>query len=193
MLKNLFVSEVRVRILELFLLNHEKSLHVRGVVRSVGAEINAIRRELDNLAAIELLTRRQSSNRIYYKVNVLHPFFNELTNMAAKETGIARQIISRQQDLGKIRFAVLCPAIYKGRASTALDVDLFVVGDIKMDVLEKLVRSEEEKSARELNYSVMTEEEFKSRKRTGDQFISRVLSQSRMMLVGDEEKFYSVV
>jgi hypothetical protein len=193
MLKNLFVSEVRVKILELFLLNYEKSLHVRGVVRSVGAEINAVRRELDNLAEIGLLTHRQSSNRIYYKVDCLHPFYNELTNMVAKESGVAKQIIAHQNELGKIKFAVLCPAVYKGRSSTALDVDLFVVGTVKMDLLEKIVRGEEEKSGRELNYSVMEEFEFKQRKRTGDQFITRVLSQSRMMLVGDEEKFYSVV
>jgi len=190
MLKNLFVSEVRVKILGLLLLNHEKSLHVRGVVRAVGAEINAVRRELDNLASIELLRRRQSSNRIYYTANVLHPFYNELVSMLAKETGIAKEIITKQKDLGTIVYAVLCPALYKGRASTALDVDLFMVGDIKIELLEKIVRNEESITSRELNYSVMTEEEFKSRKRTGDQFVLRVLSQSRMMLVGDEEKFY---
>ena len=94
--------------------------------------------------------------------------------------------------MGDIEFAVFCPAYFKGRESTALDVDLFIVGDIEVEALKKLVKEQESKSGRELNFSVMTSTEFKSRKRTGDQFINRVLSQSRMMLVGDEEKFYSI-
>ena len=64
MLKNLFVSEVRLKILELLLLNpSEENLHVRAIVRKVDAEINAVRRELNNLTKIGLLDKRQSSNK----------------------------------------------------------------------------------------------------------------------------------
>ena len=65
MLKNIFVSEVRVKILKLLLLNPTKQFHVRAIVRAVNAEINAVRRELDNLISVGLLKRRQSSNKIF--------------------------------------------------------------------------------------------------------------------------------
>ncbi len=193
MLNKLFVSEVRVKILKTLLLNPDKSLHVRAIVRSVGAEINAIRRELDNLIGIGLLTKRQSSNRIYYTVNTSHPFYPELLALMAKEQGIAESIFKNLKTLGKIEYVVLSKAFIRGRKSTALDVDLFVVGEINEEYLEKIVKEEEEKTEHEINYSAMSSDEFMSRKRTGDLFVARFLSQSRTMLVGDEEKFCSVI
>jgi hypothetical protein len=193
MLKNLFISEVRIKILKLMLLNPEKSFHVRAIVRQVGAEINAVRRELDNLVELNLLKRRQSSNRIYYTVNTSHPLFSELLSMVAKEDAIGSHIIKKAKELGDVSFAVISLGFLRGRASTALDVDLFIVGEVNVPVLEKIVKEEESKRGKEINFTVMPAEEFKYRKRTNDQFVIKVLSQSRSMLIGDEEKFCSVM
>lgn len=193
MLKNLFVSEVRLRILELLLTQPNDPLHVRAIVRKVDAEINAVRRELNNLTDIGLLTRRQSSNKIFYAVNTSHFLYSELLSMLAKEEGLGAEIIKNKDSLGKLEFAVLSLAFLKGRVSSALDVDLFLVGDVNFEAVSKLIKSHEKKIGKELNYSVMTSDEFLFRKRKNDSFIFKVLSQSRSMLVGDEEKFYSIV
>jgi len=194
MLNKLFVSEVRVKILKLMLLNPEKSLHVRAIVRGVGAEINAVRRELDNLISIDLFRKRQSSNRIYYTVNTDHPFFGDLLSLVAKENGIAAKLYKGLKNLGEVEYIVLSKSFLRGRKSTALDVDLFIVGDnIGEEFLEKLIKDEEAKIGREINYSVMKSEEFKARKRTMDQFVERFMSQGRAMIVGDEEKFCSTI
>lgn len=193
MLKNIFVSDVRVRILKLLLLNPTKSFHVRAIVRAVKAEINAVRRELDNLVSINLLSRRQSSNKIFYTVNVLHPYFPDLVSLFAKDEGVGAEIIKRQKKLGNIVYAVLSRAYLRGRQSTALDVDLFIVGTVDQPELDKLVKETEAVTGREINYTVMDEEEFNYRKRTYDQFVMKVLSQSRAMLIGDEEEFSSVI
>ena len=49
MLKNLFISKVRISILTVFLSNINTPYHVRGLVRMLDEEINAVRRELINL------------------------------------------------------------------------------------------------------------------------------------------------
>ena len=193
MLKSIFVSEVRIKILTLLLLNSDKSFHVRAIVRYVGSEINAIRRELDNLIEIKLLTRRQSSNRIYYTANTLHPIFIELLSLVAKEQGICADILEKTKELGNVEYIMTSRAFVRGRTSTALDVDLFCVGDIKMAVLEKIIKTYEAKNNSEINYSVMTSTDFKYRKRSNDQFINKILAQSRIMLIGDEEKFCSLL
>ena len=193
MLNKILVSEVRVKILKLLLMNPKTSFHVRAIVRSVGAEINAVRRELDNLLEMDLVTRRQSSNRIFYQINTAHPFYSDLLSLISKEDGIGAAIIKRQSQLGTVDYAVLSLAFLRGRKSTALDVDLFLVGDINVNVLQIIVKEEEEKMGRELNYSAMTMEEFMNRKRTNDPFIFRVLTQSRTMLIGDDEKFCATV
>jgi len=88
---------------------------------------------------------------------------------------------------------VLSLAFLRGRKSTALDVDLFIVGDVNLDILQNIVKEEESKTGREINYSVMSSQEFVNRKRTNDTFIYKILTQSRTMLIGDEEKFCSIV
>jgi len=193
MLNKLFVSEVRVNILKLLLLNPKRGFHIRAVVRQVDAEINAVRRELDNLFEIGLVTRRQSSNKIFYQVNTQHPFYQDLLSLVAKEEGIGAAIIKNEKKLGDVEYAVLSLSFLRGRKSTALDVDLFMVGDINVDLLKNIVKEEESKINREINYSIMSSEEFFNRKRTNDPFIYKILTQSRTMLIGDEEKFCSLV
>ncbi|KKS05696.1 MAG: Transcriptional regulator [candidate division WWE3 bacterium GW2011_GWF2_41_45] len=193
MLKNLFVSEVRVKILKLLLLNPTKSYHVRAIVRAVKAEINAVRRELDNLISISLLTKRQSSNKIFYTVDVMHPLFPDLVSILAKDDGVGAEIIKRQKKLGNITYAILSRSYLRGRQSTALDVDLFIVGTVDQTEFDKVIKENETVTGREINYSVMDDEEFNYRKRTNDQFIMKILSQSRAMLIGDEEEFVSVI
>ena len=50
-----------------------------------------------------------------------------------------------------------------------------------------LVRNEEMRLGTEINYTAMTEEEFKFRKQRNDPFLVGILSGSRVMIIGDEE------
>lgn len=193
MLSNILVSEVRVNILKLLLLNPKRSYHVRAIVRAVGAEINAVRRELENLFQIELVTRRQSSNRIYYQINTEHPYYSDLLSLVSKEEGIGAAILKKGTTFEQIEFAALALEFLRGRKSTALDVDVFLVGSIKMDDLKNIIQGEEEKLGREINFSVMSSEEFTNRKRTNDQFVMRFLTQGRTMLIGDDKIFCAIV
>ena len=193
MLQELFVSEVRIKILKLLLLNPDKSYHVRAIVRAVSAEINAVRRELDNLIGINLLRKRQSSNKLFYTVDTTHLLYSDLLSLLSKEEGLGGKLVKRLKELGEIKFMMISKAFLRGRLSSALDVDLFVVGDVRIDSLEKIIKDYQQETTREINYSVMSEEEFRHRKRANDHFITKILSQSRSMLVGDEEKFSSVI
>jgi len=193
MLNKILVSEVRVNILKLLLLNPNRAFHIRAIVRQVDAEINAVRRELDNLFEINLVNRRQSSNKIFYQIETSHPFFSDLLSLVAKEEGVGAAIVKNEKRIGMVDYAVLSLAFLRGRKSTALDVDLFIVGDVDLEVIKNVVKEEESKMNKEINYSVMNMEEFMSRKRTNDPFIYRVMTQSRTMLIGDDEKFCAVV
>ncbi|MBI5619863.1 transcriptional regulator, partial [Candidatus Gottesmanbacteria bacterium] len=49
MLEDLIISRVRVKILTLFLSHPGVIFHVRDIVRKIGEEINAVRRELSHM------------------------------------------------------------------------------------------------------------------------------------------------
>lgn len=192
MLKDIFVSEVRVKILKTMLPGPTDQFHVRGLVRAVHTEINAVRRELLRLLTLGLLKKRQSGNRIYYTVNTSSIYYPELLSLVSKEEGIGADIINSVKLLGDVKFAVLSRAFSRGRTSTQLDVDLFIVGAPKADVLERIIKAEEQRVNKEINYTVMTEDEFIFRKRKNEVFISRLLAQGRTMLIGDEEEFCGI-
>jgi len=192
MLKELFISAVRIKILKTMLPIPTQQFHVRALVRAVDAEINAVRRELARLTALGLLRRRRSSNRIYYTVNTACIYYPELLSLIGKEIGLGAMFLEYLKELGTVRFAVLSKAFLRGRPSTVLDVDLFVVGAVNVDVLKDLIIRAERQLGREINYTVMEEADFIHRKRRNDQFVMRFLSQSRTMLVGDEEEFCAI-
>ena len=50
-----------------------------------------------------------------------------------------------------------------------------------------LVGEEEKKWGREINYTIMTEEEFLFRKKNNDPFMWSFLKQPKIMLLGSEE------
>ena len=191
MLKKLFISSVRINVLKVLLTHPNDQYHIRAIVRKVGAEINAVRRELSRLEDIGLLVKRRSSNRIYYRVNTNSTYYPDLLSLVSKDMGIGKIIVENAKKLGDIRFAMLSTGFIRGRESTVLDVDLFIVGKPDITLLKDFVDKAQEELGREINYSVMTLEEFNHRKRQNDQFINRALSQGRAMLIGDEEKFSS--
>jgi len=192
MLQDIIISEVRVKILKVMLPDPEKPYHVRALVRAVDTEINAVRRELDRLSKIGLLRKRPSGNRLYYSVDTSSPIYPELLSLIAKEEGIGVDIIKNVKKLGDVHFAILSRAFSRSVKRSVLDVDLFLVGTIKLDVLGEIVERHQRKIGSEINYSVLSPEDFEFRKRKNDQFIMKMMAQSRTMLVGDEEEFSAV-
>ena len=187
-LGNIITSKVRIKILELFFSNPKELYHVRGIVREIKEEINAVRRELTKLEADGLLRKEPRGNRVYYFLKPEHPFFGDLISIVAKTKGLGATIIENKSKIGKVSFVMFSGKFVriKNRKRDE-DVDILVVGDIVLPELASIIRTEESKRAREINYTVMSREEFDFRKKRRDPFLLGILSESRIMVVGDEE------
>jgi hypothetical protein len=72
-------------------------------------------------------------------------------------------------------------------------VDVLVVGEVVLPELAALIRAEEEKRGQEINYTVMTPEEFIFRKRRRDPFLLGILGGPRVMIIGEEEELVKTV
>lgn len=193
-LEDLIISRVRVKMLSLFLSHPGTIFHVRDIVRKVGEEINAVRRELAHMEHAGMVTKEQRANRLFYAFRKDYPLYFELMELVGKTTGLGWDILKHKPKLGKIKFAMLSGRFIRGlpkKGST--DVDLLVVGTVVLPELSQIVKLEETKRGRELNYTVMTEEEFLFRKRRRDPFVISILTGSRVMIVGDEEELVSYV
>ena len=187
-MKDLLISKVRVRVIKLFLTNPDSQFYVRQISRKVGSEINAVRRELGRLHRIGFLKKSGRGNRLFYSVKPDFVFLDELLGMVVKETGLGRALLEKKEELGKINFVLLSKAFAKGRISKPSEIDLLIVGKVSTPLLTKLVEDEQQRLGHEVNYTVLTSEEFDFRKRRKDPFIVDVLSQPRIILLGNEEK-----
>ena len=188
MLVDILISKVRVKILELFLANPGSIYHVREIVRRVAEEINAVRRELARLEKTGLLASEWRANRRYYSLRRDYIFFSELLSIINKSVGLGGSIIKNRAKLGKIKYAMLSSSFTRGKPYGPSEVDLFVVGTIVLPELGAIIREEEARRGREINFAPMTEEEFAFRKNRRDPFLMGILSKPRVMLIGDEEE-----
>ncbi|OGE33983.1 hypothetical protein A3C59_05425 [Candidatus Daviesbacteria bacterium RIFCSPHIGHO2_02_FULL_36_13] len=189
MLEELFVSRVRVKILQLFLTSPQDSLfHVREIVRRVAEEINAVRRELARMEKFGMVTSEWRANRRLYRFKKDYIFYRELLSLVSKTSGLGGNLVKGKGKLGKIKYAFISTRFLKGAQSTAEDVDILVVGQIVLPELQAVISDEQARREAEINYSFMDEAEFKFRVKRRDPFILRVLLQPKVMLMGDEDE-----
>lgn len=187
MLSDLITSQSRIRLLLIFLANPFDIYHVRELVRQTGDEINAVRRELAFLEKKGILVKEPRANRLYYSLSKNYPFYFDLLLIGAKTVGLGEQIIKNKNKLGKIKYAMFSGKFTRRMKKSPEQVDLLVVGTVVLPELSLLVRNEEKRLNTEINYTAMSEEEFGFRKKKHDPFISAILTDSRVMLIGDEE------
>lgn len=189
MLEELFVSRVRVKILQLFLYSPQDTLfHVREIVRKVSEEINAVRRELARMEKFGMVTSEWRANRRLYHFRKDYIFYKELLSLVVKTCGLGGNLLKNKQKLGKLKYAFLSTKFIKGVARAENDVDLLLVGSITLPELQLVISDEQAKREAEINYSFMDEAEFKFRVRRRDPFILHVLLQPKIMLLGDEDE-----
>ncbi len=188
MLEHLIISRVRVKILRLLLTHPGTIFHVREIVRQVNEEINAVRRELLHMEKSGMVSKEPRANRLYYSFRRDYPLYFELMELIAKTTNLGGDILKNRPKLGRLKFVMLSGSFVRGIKKDKSAVDVLLVGTVVLPELSQLIRAEEERRGGEINYTVMTEEEFVFRKRRKDPFIIEVLAGSRVMIVGDEEE-----
>ena len=187
-LSDIITSKVRIKILELFFSNIREIYHVRGIVRGIDEEINAVRRELAKLEKDGVLRKEPRGNRIYYSIRPEYSFFDDLVSIVSKTMGLGKAIIENRNKIGKVSFVMFSGKFVEGKDRKSEDaVDILVVGEVVLPELASIIRIEESKRGREINYTVMGRDEFDFRKKRRDPFLLGILSGSRFMIIGNEE------
>lgn len=187
-MQDFMISKVRVKLLKTFLASPEEMYYIRELTRMVDEEINAVRRELLHMKANGMVKEEKRGNRLYYQFNRAYLYHKELLSMVAKSTGLGRTIAKSSPKLGKLKFAMVSGRFARKMPRLKDTVDLLLVGELIMPQVTELIKAQEAKLEREINYTVMTEDELAYRKSHNDPFIGRILQGSRVMIVGDEEE-----
>ncbi len=170
MLKRLFTSKARIKLLTIFLLNPDGEYFIRELTRKLDEQINSIRRELTNLKKAGLLKSKMKNRRKYYLVNKNFVLFNDLKNIIAKSSGDSDEIVKKLLKLGKIDVLVLSGAFVNKHSAA----DLLLVGRVDQAVLEEFL-SREVKTGSQLKFTILPREDFLYRWKMHDKFVYEMM------------------
>ncbi|MEK7590622.1 MAG: winged helix-turn-helix domain-containing protein [Patescibacteria group bacterium] len=176
-LKALFSSQTRVKLLSTFLLHPEQEYFIRELTRLLGEQINSIRRELENLRRIGLVKARHKNRKKYYRIDSEFPLFADLRNIFSKEIQAESPVVANLKKLPNVELVLLAGTF----TGTESKVDLLIVGTVKKEILEALLLQDQ--SLKNVKYSIFSEADFLYRLSLKDRFILEILNDPRNLIV----------
>lgn len=188
MIEQLFGSKTRVKLLQLFYSNPNRSFYVREITRKIDEQINSVRRELGNLLSIGIITSDNTNNKLYYEVNQKYEYYKPLQEIfgggvkkTAKKATVADAEV--EQDLKSIGRVEL--AVYTGQFTRddSVGIDFLVVGDVNTNALQKYVDQLEAQENKSIRYTVMSPADFHYRKQIRDRFVVSIQQAKKQVLV----------
>lgn len=199
MIEQLFGSKTRVKLLQLFYSNPNRSFYVREITRKIDEQINSVRRELSNLLSIGIIVSENTNNKLYYEVNQKFEYYKPLqeifgggmTKPAPKKAKTAddsgEPAVTDLQSVGHIELA-----LYTGQFTRdeSAGIDFLVVGDVNKHALKKYVSELEAQEGKSLRYATMKLPEFQYRLAIKDRFVSAIEQAKKQILV-DEHNLLS--
>lgn len=191
LLESLFISKVRIKVLQFFMLNPEARIHMRGLVREIEEEINAVRRELVRLEEIGVVIAEDEVSKKYFQVNRESPFFHEFQSIFHKSFGLGGRVIESAPEIGQVKFAILTEDYLKQKHTDPQKIDLVVVGNIDVPKLTELVEEAEKMQNTEIFYTVLSEREFFLKRKRRDPFIVNIILRRHVLLVGNYDELIS--
>ena len=169
----------------------ERSFFATELIGLSGGGSGAVQRELQRLADSGLVRVSRVGTQKHYQANPASPIYSELTAIARKTVGLAEPLREALKPFAKrIVAAFVYGSIAKKQDTAASDIDLMVVsdrltyGDI-FDVLTEVST----KLGRKVNPTVYTPREMTKRIKQGNAFVTRVMAQPKIWVIGDESGF----
>lgn len=180
-LERLFGSRTRIKLLSLFTGGVKRPYYVRELTRLTKERVNSIRREVENLRRIGLLSTHLRKGKKYYVVNPKFPLLDELSKLTSKVVEpLQDRLFDGIRRVGTVRLVLLSGFFTQSPKSPT---DILIVGEVREPALATFIREIEEELGREINYTVMTMNEFKYRKDMNDNFLREVQAHKPVELV----------
>lgn len=186
-LSDALFSGTKQRVLGILYGQPTRSFYANELIGLVGSGSGAVQRELATLASSGLVTVQLIGNQKHYQANPKSPIFTELRSIILKTTGLAGPL---QNALAPLSSQIIAAFVYgsvaKNTDTASSDIDLMLISD---DIgYGELFSALEEVSAtlgRPVNPTILTQEEFRKRLENQESFLTRVLEQPKIWIIGE--------
>lgn len=188
-LVELLFGTYRRRILSLLLLRPDQSFYAREIERLSGVPAGSLHREVTALTEAGLLTRSSAGNQVRYQADRQCPIYEELAGIFRKTAGLAdvlREALEPFRE--RVRLAFVFGSVAQGKQRATSDVDVMVVGAVPFVRVVEALAPAGERLRRDVNPVVMAPEAFRSKLKARERFVSRVVREPKIFLVGDSRE-----
>ena len=183
----------RGAVLALLFGHADQSFYTRQIARQVDASVGAVQRELQTLAKSGLIVRTPVGNQVFYRANRSSPVFSEMRSLISKTVGAFSVLRSAIQPLSKrIVAAFVYGSMARQEESAASDIDVMVIGQIRLEDVLARFSAAETATGRPINATVYSVAEFKSKLASGNHFANTVLKGTKVFLLGGEDELGKV-
>lgn len=190
MLETLFITKSKIRqdLLTLFFTNPSKRYYLRELQRTLGYSAGSMRRELLRFQKDNLFTTQNVGNLLYYSLNNKHPLFKELKSIIFKTVGVEGSLRKIVTSVDKIKIAFIYGSFASKRQKAGSDIDLMIIGNPDISSLNEKIAGLEKKIKREINITIYSCDDYKTKKKARSGFILDLLKNPKIMLLGKEDE-----
>jgi uncharacterized protein len=192
-LSSALFGRTRRAVLGLLFTHPDDAFYLRELARRVGAGLGAVDREVSRLAGARILSRTVRGHQVYYQANPKCPVFAEIKSLMVKTSGLAEVLQAALAPIAQgIRVAFVYGSLAREDHHRASDVDVMIVGEPTFAEVVAAVNPAQETLAREINPTVYSVDEFRSRLAAQNHFLKTVLRGRKIFLIGDKRELANV-
>jgi predicted nucleotidyltransferase len=188
-LAELFPNPALVKVLSLFLLHPEKEFYQRDIAETTGNALLQVQRALKRIEHAGLVTKTKRGNMLYYRADRMHPAFEDLKRVFLKTVALGdvlREALSPLTE--KVKLAFIFGSLAQGKETAQSDIDLFLVGELSLRELTKVLAPVFSELGREVNPVIYHLEEFLEKAGGKHHFINEVIRGPKIWLIGNEDE-----
>jgi predicted nucleotidyltransferase len=181
-------TKTQQRVLGVLFGQPERSFYASELIRNAGTGSGAAQRELAKLEESGLVVARRIGNQKHYQANAVSPLFSELRSIMLKTVGLAEPLRQALKPLSSaIRAAFVYGSVAKATDQSGSDIDVIIISDSLtygevFGAVEQVTRT----VGRRVNPTVYTAAEFSKRAQTENAFVTRVLEQPKLWVIGSD-------
>jgi predicted nucleotidyltransferase/DNA-binding transcriptional ArsR family regulator len=182
-------GQTRGAVLGILFGRSDHSFHLRQLVRAVGTGHGAVQRELKRLTDMGLIVRRSQGNQVLFQANPLSPIFPDIKSLITKTVGVHDVIRSSLASPGlDIEIAFVYGSVARQQERANSDIDLMVLGDAPFSEIVSVLGPAQITLAREINPTVFTVREFRSKLASGNHFLRTIMREKKLFVLGTENE-----
>ena len=181
MLEEIIDSRVDSAVLSFFLVAPARSFSALEISKRLRLPYGKVTHSLNKLSLHGQLKTFAKKGKKYYMVNRNYKLLPQIKDFLLKNgPKYQDELFSAIKRLGEVKAAFLS-GIFTGYPN--LPVDLLLVGRINLKKLHEFLKAVEKIMGQEINYSVMTVDEFRQRRDTFDRFIKDIFDYRHLVVV----------